>query len=57
MTMRRNLPTPTTTAVRETAWLCCRRSPAAPSRTRHPLPREADLGWERAAYLALDNAI
>lgn len=39
----------------ETACLCCRRSPAAARRTtRRPLPRESELGWERAAYLALD---
>jgi hypothetical protein len=49
--------TSATIAVPETACLCCRRSPNASRRaTRGPLPREIDLGWERAAYLALDNA-
>jgi hypothetical protein len=56
--MHHKPPAPATTAVPETAGLCCRCSLAASRRaTRGPLPREADLGWERAAYLALDKAL
>ena len=57
--MHRTPSAPATTAVPETACLCCRRSPGATRRTAtRGLPREAEMGWERAAYLALyHNAI
>jgi hypothetical protein len=57
--MHRKLSAPAIATLPETARLCCRRSPTATRRTtRRPLPCEADLGWERAAYLALyHNAI